>query len=138
MLEPDLVICCQNSEYEHRDRLYFRYESGSIESWIGRDPAQGLPGIYWRTTVSVEYLKRHQVDISAVTSNAYHVNRSGCGNLISIQMFEDAHEWTAHAEKLDVLCENAKGIFSRAFVDDALKGVRSKKDYRTVMSKLAI
>jgi len=137
-LEPDLVICCQNSEYKHRNRLYFRYESGSIESWIGRNPEKGLPGIYWRTTVSLNYLKRHQIDINAVTPFAHHVNRSDCGSLISIQMFEHAHEWTAHAEQLDVLCENVEGIFSRAFVDDALKGLRTMKDYRTLMSKLSI
>lgn len=126
---PVFGFACATDEYYHRNRYYTKIGVNKIESWIGRRLDRYIPGVYWITLLSDELLGRHNVLLSNLSGEAIVSEVFGDGSLHFLQFFENADEWKDNAERLDHLCEQIDGIFSKKFVEVALSEIDDLEKY---------
>lgn len=114
-----------DAEVEHRNRFVAKIEEAEISSWIGRDLDRYVPGLYWKTLLSDEILHQHDIDLNRLQNAALTHSLLPCGGQHVLTFFESPDEWTFHAGRIDQLCEDTEGIFSRNATDRTLQGIDS-------------
>ena len=93
-------------EFEHRNHI----RRGNVESWVGRNIADSLTGLYWWTMISAPLLHRHGVELSRLKAEAY--SHEPFGECHLFKFYERSEDWEKHAPRLNDLCESLPGIFS--------------------------
>ena len=132
-VEVPFALAADESEYEHRNRLYQRIGENDVESWVGRDIRKYLPGLYWYTMASESLLQEHGVDITKLSANTLSSERFGKCHLF--KFFERAEDWKKQAAKLDELCETTEGIFSSRQVSAEAGRARNYVEYSNIVGQ---
>lgn len=125
------ALAAESKEFQHRNRLYHKVGRDNIESWVGRDIRKYLPGLYWCTMVSEPLLCEHGIDFSVLSANAMESERIDDCHLL--KFFDLPENWTAHADRLDELCESLDGIFSSRPIDQAARRASNYMEYSDIV-----
>ena len=105
----------------------------SIRSYIGQDLDRYVSGAYWQTLLSTALLDKHGIDIDALRQHAVSMKSLGGGAVRILKFFEEPGDWQDHADRLDALCENTPGIFSRRILDAETEGVSKCDEYTRIL-----
>ena len=127
-------------ELEERDHRNYKIQHtsiprGSIKSYVGRDLGRYVSGVYWQTLLSTALLDRHGIDIDVLRQHAVSMKSLGGGAVRMLKFFDDPGGWRDHADRLDDLCENTPGIFSRRILDAETAGVTEQDEYLVIERK---
>jgi hypothetical protein len=117
-------FACDPKEYDHRNRIYADFGKTKVEAWVGRNLTHYIPGVYWRTLLSYEALKRHNVDLSSFPQDS--IDTSFSEDHILLKMFENPNKWQKHKKIIDKYCSQTSGIFA---IDDVRQLTDKAHDY---------
>lgn len=99
------------AERYHRNMLKKKDEPGrTIESWVGRDIDRYIPGLYWLTWLSTDYLRMRHVDPLAIAAVARRADEVPGG--WAFCFFDKPSEWENEAKRIDDFCAATDGVFS--------------------------
>ncbi len=112
-----------DSEYEYRNRHFTKIKNFSCEAWIGLNLNKYISGLYWYTLISAEIAKKFKIDLYQLKKNALEYQVLQESDVLLLKFYEDPTEWKQHALKLDNLCSELTGIFSRKPLDSKLTHV---------------
>ena len=123
---------------EHEERRHRNYKiqplappDVSYGSYIGRDLDRYVSGVYWQTLLSTALLDRHGIE--ELRQHAVSTKSLGGGAVRMLKFFDDPSNWREHADRLDDLCENTRGIFSRRILDAEAEGVDECDKYTSIL-----
>jgi hypothetical protein len=108
---PVFGFACASEERLWRNRITVKIGVNTIESWVGRNTAKYIPGLYWLTLIPEQLVKLHNVPFDEITKAAEEkllINGDQC----LLRFFKNPDEWQVHRNKLDALCASVPGIFS--------------------------
>lgn len=105
-IEVPFAWAAHAEEFVHRNHV----RRGNVESWVGRNIADSLTGLYWWTMISAPLLHRHGVELSRLKAEAY--SHEPFGECHLFKFYERSEDWEKHAPRLNDLCESLPGIFS--------------------------
>ncbi len=98
-----LVRACLDEELTYKNNVTVKLDIGKVESWVGRDIARYIPGIYWLNWISDSYAAMLNLDMSEIASNLdAPIERVGHGNMFRVS--EDPRSWK---EKLPAIRDMA-------------------------------
>ncbi len=120
----DLVefgFACHYDEYLHRHELKTSTFHGVLQSQVGLDLRKYVPGLYWRTLISHEVLRRHGLDFSSLGTE--QVDDSFSERHVLLKFGSSAENWREQAKLVDGLCAAHEGIFDIATVRRAARWV---------------
>ncbi|MFT6426582.1 MAG: hypothetical protein ACJAYH_001105 [Celeribacter sp.] len=127
-------FCCEIEEYYHRNMLFYKFPNSSTEAWIGRDLRNTIPGIYWKTAISNDTAEDFDIDLHRLEEASLEYDKIG-ESVHFFTYFEDAACWQKSANKIDKLCRDQKGIYSRFDLDSALSQGMSRTEFAQILAK---
>lgn len=132
--QPAFGFACIPEERAHRNGFALKMGEQTIEGWIGRDIGQYLPGLYWMTLVSESLARRHHLGLERVAGAAldHQVIRES-GHLF--QFFERPEDWARYADRLDALCREFDGVFSKGDAISQLAGAKNLIDVSSLVAR---
>lgn len=74
---PEADARVQGAEYTRRNRYFVTIGTNHIETWVGRDLRKYISGLYWRTGIGSDLVKRHGVDDLSVTRGSVERGADG-------------------------------------------------------------
>jgi hypothetical protein len=114
-------FACHCDEYLHRHELKTSTFQGVLQSQIGLDLGKYVPGLYWRTLISHEILRRHGLDFSSL--EAGQIDSSFSEGHVLLKFGVSAESWREQAKLVDGLCAKHEGIFDIGPVRKAARWV---------------
>ena len=132
-IEPPFAVACERKEWNHRNRIVHTVDLLTSGDRFGHDIRICLPGLYWRTMVSSELLRVHDIELLQISALAFSVER--IGNLHLLKFFEAATDWKAHADRLDDVCESIPGIFSARPVYASVQRARTMRELNDILNE---
>lgn len=133
--KPVFGFACDVGEYDHRNRHYITFGINHVEAWIGRRLEKYISGVYWYTLFSDGLLAKHGVKLVNLMAEALTSETLGDGSLHLLNFFENPKDWNENAERLDDLCEQTNGVFSRRLVERAVAGITTRREYDKVLGQ---
>ena len=107
--QPIFGFACEPQERDQRNRINTKQGINNIESWVGRDPQNYIPGLYWWTILPNALAEKHRVPLAAIKPIALeHVRIEGGQNLF--RFYEKPDGWRA-AQGIDTMRLSQPGIF---------------------------
>ncbi|TDF34396.1 hypothetical protein EYS14_24785 [Alteromonadaceae bacterium M269] len=117
---PQFGYAANSEEFEHRNQVFSKQGKNNIYSWVGRSLEKYLPGVYSITYISSQQIAEKEVDIELLKDNTETwKDIDGVGYLLVFS--EKIEEWRVISDKLDLICKNEGGIFSKHVVEQRLK-----------------
>ena len=112
--DPVFGYACAWEELLHRNQIKEKVRVGSVngssESFVGRDLAKFVPGLYWLTLVSESLANRHGVPLPALTEPALEHRPLGAGRHL-LRFHERLEAWRERQSELDAICAAQSGVF---------------------------
>ena len=102
----------QAEEFKHRNRLELATPTGSFEALIGKRLENYIPGLYFITYFSSGQIVSKRINAGLLRQEAVDTFSTHNGSVV-IKFFDDHKGWREHAERLDELCAQVEGIFSK-------------------------
>jgi hypothetical protein len=122
-------------EYIHRNRYVYRLPNGTVESWVGRDLAKHLPGLYWTTVLETNLAEKCGL---YKETWPWPVKTLDFGSkYFGLQLFDQPNNWGEYAPKIDAFCEQNEPIFSIERVRQQLETARNYLEFVRLVKKLA-
>jgi hypothetical protein len=115
-------FAANGGEYEHRNLLKVTHANGTSEAWVGRDLSRYVPGLYWRTWFSSQYLLERGLQHSMLCRCSAEVVERPDG--YEYCFFLNPDLWLENVNWLDRLCEETPGIFSLSVAREAFEQAR--------------
>lgn len=134
-LEPEFGFACQNDEYYHRNLQKITLGKNDVSSWIGRDVGKFVPGVYWCTFFSDQYLASHNLNIdqlSKISIKSIPIGEQKGSTLLVY--YDNPLDWQVYREKLDEFCATTEGVFSRNTVDRLVSPSMTFLEYHEAIS----
>lgn len=126
---PIYGFACDLEERYHRNYHVMKIAPWTFNHYIGRDLKKYIPGVYWYTLISDGLLERHGVNLDDLSAGAISTDTLGDGSLHLLKFYGRTDEWQQNKQRLDDLCEQVPGVFSRRVADDMFKEVKSYKEH---------
>lgn len=133
-LNPFFGVACDSEEYDHRNRVVKIIGENKIESWVGRNPLNKLPGLYWKIMISKQMIESADLDMPALEERSQEVHLFG-NSMSLLTFFSHPQEWKAHVKTLDSACLSIKNVFSRQEVLAETNEIDNVIKYITKMAK---
>jgi len=124
---------CMEEEYLHCNRIKRQFGQSSVETQVGNNMDNFIPGIYWLTYVSEEVASRFNIDLKSLEKNSAHISRPGLGYLY--QFYDSPDIWRDHRRELDFLSEDDSGIFSHRQILEEQSKTNSIDEFLKVTRK---
>jgi hypothetical protein len=130
-LNPLFGYVCLPEERDARNRVHLDLGDSVVESWVGRDPLQKIPGLYWVTVISQLLLDRHKVSLANISHAARECVEVAQGVFLLL-FFAAPEDWKKSAGVHDVVASNP-GIFN---IDDVKSHIPASRNYLELSSYL--
>ena len=117
--EPTFGFACATDERDHRNCVKVQARDGDLSAWVGRDPNNTFPGLYWLTLFSPELLERYNFPMQTFRSAATDSVRTESGYWL-IKFFERPESWLQHDQMMRSLISGTPGIFDIEAVKQGL------------------
>ena len=121
-------------EYHHRNRVQKGLPgNSSLEAWVGRDLTRYVPGLYWRTLLREELCTQHDVPLERI--RAEFETRPLDPTAWLIRCPGAPSDWRENAPRVDRLCAELPGVFSKGEVEPALAGLATYREISHVLNR---
>lgn len=109
--QPTFGFACSREERYQRNRVTIQLDAKTtVESWVGRDTQEYVPGFYWLTLLSDALAKQHGVPLSEVEKVAQkHLKLEGGQHLF--RFYERPEEWQTTSAVTE-LSASLPGVFN--------------------------
>lgn len=107
--KPIFGFACMPGEREWRNRVIAKQGSNKIESWVGRDTQNYVPGLYWLTLLPDVLAKQHDVPLTAVAAVAQKHVELGSGQHL-FRFYERPEDWQETSAVTDLIA-SLPGVF---------------------------
>ena len=134
MSKIDLLYgyACLPEEREHRNRVVINKDYGQHQAWVGRNFRKWLPGLYWINIIPENLVKAHNLNIDNLFDFSEYKVEKKFNNYI-IECYADPSEWVRQTEKIDRICSETEGIFSKS---EAVLDIVRAKSYMETSEKM--
>jgi hypothetical protein len=116
-------------ERKRRNRVGKRFDNSLLESWVGRSIDKYLPGLYWLNLISTDHAKTLNADIDSLQRLAFKYESLVDGDYLLLQMYESPELWEENAGRLDKVCDDINGFFSKEKCIEQLSSASDRKEY---------
>jgi len=131
--KPRFGFACAPEEREHRNRIKTKQGENLIESWVGRDLEQYIPGLYWLTLVPEVLAKKHDVPLSALKKIAReHIVVEDDQHLF--RFYENPNDWKSTGD-VARLCASLPGIFDIEQIRTQLMSAKTFLDLNALVRR---
>ena len=120
---PIFGFACSPDERKHRNRVTTQLGINKTESWVGRDTAKYVPGLYWLTLLSDALMRKHRVPLSALTPVARETIALEAGQRL-FRFYDRPEEWQG-TPAISHLCASLPGVFDVEIVKPKLRTAKS-------------
>ena len=124
-MKPVFCIACEWEEYKHRNQIIKRVGQSTVESFVGTDLTKFIPGLYFKTLLSIELLDRFGVDIEHLKQNFNGIELLNDGAHFLVTAFDDSSDWVSNAEHIETFCSETQGFFSKKEVEESIEDCTS-------------
>jgi len=128
------AFACKWDEWRYKNGLVKSIGDSYVENWVGRDFKKYLPSLYWLNLIPNTMFLDLNIDKSLLLGSCESSVELPEGfNLL--KMYKEPDDWMEYAPRLDSLCEDIDGIFSKWSIWDSVENIEELDTYLFEVSK---